>query len=40
MSKVISFDQSTRVSGWSLFEDGEYVCSGIVDMQAPDAPPM
>ena len=32
MSKVISFDQSTRVSGWSLFEDGEYVCSGIVDM--------
>ena len=30
--KVISFDQSTRVSGWSLFEDNEYVCSGIVDM--------
>ena len=30
--RVISFDQSTRVSGWSLFEDGEYVCSGIVDM--------
>ena len=30
--KVISFDQSTRVSGWSLFEDGEYVCSGVIDM--------
>ena len=30
--KVISFDQSTRVSGWSLFDSGEYVCSGIVDM--------
>lgn len=30
--KVMSFDQSTRVSGWSLFQDGEYVCSGIVDM--------
>lgn len=30
--RVISFDQSTRVSGWSLFEDGEYVCSGVIDM--------
>ena len=30
--KVLSFDQSTRVSGWSLFEDGKYKCSGIVDM--------
>ena len=30
--RVISFDQSTRVSGWSLFEDGEYICSGVVDM--------
>lgn len=30
--KVISFDQSTRVSGWSLFDNGEYVCSGVVDM--------
>ena len=30
--RVMSFDQSTRVSGWSLFEDDEYVCSGIVDM--------
>ena len=30
--KVMSFDQSTRVSGWSLFENGEYVCSGTIDM--------
>lgn len=30
--KVISFDQSTRISGWSLFDGGEYVCSGVVDM--------
>ena len=30
--KVLSFDQSTRVSGWAYFEDGEYVCSGVVDM--------
>ena len=32
MSKVLSMDQSTRVSGYCLFEDGEYVCSGVVDM--------
>ena len=30
--RVMSFDQSTRVSGWSLFQDGEYMCSGVVDM--------
>ena len=30
--KVMSFDQSTRASGWSLFQDGDYLCSGIVDM--------
>ena len=30
--KVLSLDQSTRVSGWSLFQDGKYVCSGIIDM--------
>ena len=27
MSKVLSFDQSTRVSGWAYYEDGKYgVC--------------
>lgn len=30
--KVVSFDQSTRVSGYAVFEDGQYVHSGIVDM--------
>lgn len=30
--KVLSFDQSTRVSGWAYFEDGQYIESGIVDM--------
>lgn len=30
--KVLSFDQSTRISGWSLFENNKYVCSGVVDM--------
>lgn len=28
---VISFDQSTTCSGWSLFVDGKYVKSGFVD---------
>lgn len=32
MPKVLSMDQSTRVSGYSLFEDDKYICSGIVDM--------
>lgn len=32
MSKVLSMDQSTRVSGYCLFQDGEYVCSGVIDM--------
>lgn len=30
--KVVSFDQSTRCSGWAYFEDGKYVESSIVDM--------
>lgn len=30
--KVVSFDQSTRCSGWAYFEDGKYVESGIIDM--------
>lgn len=32
MSRVLSMDQSTRASGYSLFEGGEYVCSGMIDM--------
>ena len=30
--RVVSFDQSTRVSGWAYFEDGEYIESGVIDM--------
>ena len=30
--RVLSFDQSTRVSGWAYFEDGQYVKSGVIDM--------
>ena len=30
--KVLATDQATRVSGYSLFDDNKYVCSGIIDM--------
>lgn len=30
--KVLSLDQSTRKSGYAYFEDGKYVCSGVIDM--------
>lgn len=30
--RVVSFDQSTRCSGYAVFEDGEYIESGVVDM--------
>lgn len=30
--RVLSMDQSTRVSGYCLFQDGKYVESGVVDM--------
>ena len=29
---VLSMDQSTRVSGYSVFENDNYICSGVVDM--------
>lgn len=29
---VVSMDQSTRVSGYAVFQDGDYVHSGLVDM--------
>ena len=29
---ILAFDQSTRCSGWSYFEEGKYVASGVVDM--------
>jgi Holliday junction resolvasome RuvABC endonuclease subunit len=27
----MSLDQSTRVTGYCVFENGEYVCSGVID---------
>lgn len=30
--KIMSFDQSTRCSGYAVFEDDKYVCSGTIDM--------
>ena len=36
--RVMSFDQSTKVSGWSLFIDGEYACSGLIDMEKSKLP--
>lgn len=30
--RVLSMDQSTRVSGYSFFENNQYICSGVVDM--------
>lgn len=33
---IMSMDQSTRKSGWSVFEDGKYVCSGVVDKSKSD----
>ena len=28
---IIAFDQSSKLSGWSLFEDDKYSCSGVID---------
>jgi Holliday junction resolvasome RuvABC endonuclease subunit len=30
--KILSMDQSTRVTGYSVFNDGNYVTSGVVDL--------
>lgn len=30
--KVLAFDQSTRVTGWSLFIDGHYAKSGVINL--------
>ena len=31
--RVVSFDQSTRCSGYAVFEDGQYIESGVINMQ-------
>ena len=30
--RVLAFDQSTKVTGWSLFMDEKYVDSGVIDL--------
>lgn len=30
--KVLSLDQSTRITGWCVFEDSQYVKSGVIDL--------
>lgn len=30
--RIMSFDQSTRVSGYSVFDDDNYIASGVVDL--------
>lgn len=30
--KIVSMDQSSRCSGYAVFEDGEYITSGVIDM--------
>ena len=30
--RVLSMDQSTRITGWSLFQDSKYVKSGVIDL--------
>lgn len=30
--KILAFDQSTKITGWSLFIDGKYVDSGVIDL--------
>lgn len=31
MGVLLALDQSTRCSGWAVYIDGEYVCSGVID---------
>lgn len=31
--RILSFDQSTKVSGYAVFDDGEYIESGVVDLK-------
>ena len=32
MSKILAFDQSTKISAYSLWVDGKYIESGIIDL--------
>lgn len=30
--RILALDQSTRITGWSLFNEGKYVSSGVIDL--------
>lgn len=30
--RILSTDQSTKITGWAIFEDGKYVNSGVIDL--------
>lgn len=30
--RVLSMDQSTRMSGYAVFDNGQYICSGVIDL--------
>lgn len=30
--RILSFDQSTLITGWAVFDDGEYVRHGMIDL--------
>ena len=32
MRRILSFDQSTRITGWSLFDCDKYIDSGVIDL--------
>ena len=38
MGVLLALDQSTRCSGYAVFEDGKYVCSGVIDKNKSDLP--
>lgn len=30
--RILSFDQSTLMTGWAVFDDGNYLCHGLIDL--------
>ena len=32
MQKILAFDQSTKISAYSIFIDGEYMEHGVIDL--------
>ena len=38
MGVLLALDQSTRCSGYAVFEDGKYVCSGVIDKNKSELP--